>query len=563
MKRLTSWQRLPDIPQPAMSGRFAGVSGDALIVAGGSYFPKSLFEGGMKVISDRIDVLDRPNGRWKSVGKLERPLVQGASVGDASGLICVGGGDLERSYASVVRLRWTGAKLESDRLPDLPSPTAFLGAARLGTWLYALGGSVSPMATEALPGFWRLDRAARMPRWESLPSLPGPARIGASVTALSGAVYVFGGASLQRGADGKPARTYLRDSYRYRPDQGWSRLADLPLALVAAPVIAAGTDTILLLGGDDGANAARVQELKERHPGFSRQVLAYDTTRNTWSAASGLPAASGVLPIGLVTTNAIWWNDSIVIPGGEDRPGHRSPAVIAAKTLVQEKNGTMTAATLTQAPVFKSGSDGYHTFRIPALIPSNRGTLLAFAEGRRNGGGDAGSIDLLLKRSEDRGKTWGPMQVVWTDKGNTCGNPCPVVDVATGAIHLLMTHNLGDDHEKDIHAGTSKSSRTVWVTESADDGRTWTPPRDITETTKNKNWGWYATGPGVGIQISQGPHKGRLVIPCDHSEFGIGGTRSHIVYSDDTANPGDWAVRRWKARAMSVRWRNSPTGVCC
>jgi sialidase-1 len=193
----------------------------------------------------------------------------------------------------------------------------------------------------------------------------------------------------------------------------------------------------------------------------------------------------------------------------------------------------MNADTPAETVLFLANTEGYHTFRIPSLIPTKAGTLLAFAEGRKDGGGDAGAIDLVLRRSTDGGRTWGPLQVVWTDARNTCGNPCPVIDRDTGTIHLLMTHNLGDDHEAQIHAGTAKSSRTVWVTGSTDDGKTWAAPRDITATTKKPDWGWYATGPGIGIQIAQGPHKGRLVIPCDHSAKGTPGTRSHVLISDD------------------------------
>src|SRR5262245_20562598 len=89
-------------------------------------------------------------------------------------------------------------------------------------------------------------------------------------------------------------------------------------------------------------------------------------------------------------------------------------------------------------PVFQNGTDGYHTFRIPAVIAAKNGTLLAFAEGRKKGGGDAGDIDLVMRRSTDAGKSWGPLQVVWDDAENTCGNPCPVVDAADGRIHLLL-----------------------------------------------------------------------------------------------------------------------------
>lgn len=183
--------------------------------------------------------------------------------------------------------------------------------------------------------------------------------------------------------------------------------------------------------------------------------------------------------------------------------------------------------------VFVSGQGGYHTYRIPSLIATSRGTLLAFAEGRKAGAGDAGEIDLLLKRSADRGATWSPPQTVWNDGPNTCGNPCPVLDRATGTMWLLMTWNRGDDPEPRIIAQESRDTRRVFVTSSADDGVTWSAPRDITTEVKRTHWTWYATGPGTGIQIERGPHAGRLVIPCDHIEAGTRRYFSHVMFSDD------------------------------
>jgi sialidase-1 len=182
-----------------------------------------------------------------------------------------------------------------------------------------------------------------------------------------------------------------------------------------------------------------------------------------------------------------------------------------------------------EQPVFVAGQNGYHTFRIPSLIVSKAGTLLAFCEGRKQGRGDAGDIDLVLRRSHDGGRTWGPLQVLWDDKENTCGNPCPVVDRDTGTIFLLMTHNLGTDTEAALVDGKSKGSRTVWLTKSADDGRTWTPPAEITKEVKRPDWTWYATGPGIGIQTK----TGRLLIPCDNKVAATKARQSHVIYSDD------------------------------
>jgi sialidase-1 len=179
--------------------------------------------------------------------------------------------------------------------------------------------------------------------------------------------------------------------------------------------------------------------------------------------------------------------------------------------------------------VYIAGEGGYHTYRIPSAIVTPAGTLLAFAEGRRGGAGDAGDIDLVIRRSRDGGRTWTALQVIGDNGANTFGNPCPVIDRRTSTIWLLTTQNRGTDREKDIIAGTSEASRTVWVMRSQDDGETWSAPAEITASVKAPDWTWYATGPGVGIQTV----GGRLVIPANHAEAKTGIHRSHLFYSDD------------------------------
>ncbi len=187
-------------------------------------------------------------------------------------------------------------------------------------------------------------------------------------------------------------------------------------------------------------------------------------------------------------------------------------------------------AFIEQSEVFVSGEQGYHTYRIPSLIVTGKGTVLAFAEGRKNSRSDTGDIDIVLRRSLDGGQTWQPMQLVADHGPDTIGNPCPVVDRRTGTIWLLLTGNPGQDQEGGIIAGTSGGTRTVWVSTSRDDGLTWLPPRDITADTKRENWTWYATGPGCGIQLA----CGRMVIPCDHNVAGSKtDRRAHVIYSDD------------------------------
>ncbi len=186
--------------------------------------------------------------------------------------------------------------------------------------------------------------------------------------------------------------------------------------------------------------------------------------------------------------------------------------------------------------VFVSGRGGYHTYRIPAILRTSRGSLLAFCEGRRESRQDTGNIDLLLKRSTDNGRNWSEPILIWDDGANTCGNPCVVVNRATGEIILLASWNLGSDQEKEIIAGTSRDTRRVYLLSSLDDGITWSPPREITGQVKRQDWRWYATGPGIGIQLAGGEKKGRLVIPANHSfpEYYPAQTLgAHVIYSDD------------------------------
>jgi len=176
-----------------------------------------------------------------------------------------------------------------------------------------------------------------------------------------------------------------------------------------------------------------------------------------------------------------------------------------------------------QTDVFLSGSGGYHTYRIPGVVLTGEGTLLAFCEGRKTSSSDHGDLDLVLRRSTDGGRTWEPMQLVYEEGGNariTIGNPCPVVDRTTGVIWLPFCRNNDD----------------VLITHSRDDGRTWAKPVEITAHVKRPDWSWYATGPGHGIQLS----GGRLLIPCDHRDEQAkdakdwkGGGRSHVFFSDD------------------------------
>ncbi|MFI6438699.1 exo-alpha-sialidase [Streptomyces sp. NPDC050759] len=188
-----------------------------------------------------------------------------------------------------------------------------------------------------------------------------------------------------------------------------------------------------------------------------------------------------------------------------------------------------------QQILFRTDRDpGYACFRIPAIVRTTGGTLLAFAEGRVLDCGDAGDIDIVLKRSTDGGRTWGPLQVVSEGAGDTHGNPAPVVDRATGRVLLAETYNTGRTDGGNCRV---PCDRVPHLQYSDDDGLTWSASRDLSEEILPPRWNaWYATGPVHGIQLSHGLHAGRLVFGVNAETWdGSRITDGHaaLVVSDD------------------------------
>ncbi|MCX5557167.1 exo-alpha-sialidase [Streptomyces sp. NBC_00038] len=176
-------------------------------------------------------------------------------------------------------------------------------------------------------------------------------------------------------------------------------------------------------------------------------------------------------------------------------------------------NNAATEEIETSVP-FTAGQEGYASFRIPAVVATGSGTLLAFCEGRVGSRDDFGNIDIVLKRSTDGGRTWGPLQVAAENGEHLSGNPAPVV-LDTGRVLLVHVRNTALATEDAIRRGklSAADGRRVWVQHSDDEGLTWSRPADITAQTKKDTWRWYATTPGHALQLT----SGRVVVPANHS----------------------------------------------
>jgi cyclically-permuted mutarotase family protein len=380
-----AWDELPPLPpsagqtkQPGVAGPFAGVHHDALIVAGGANFPeKAPWEGGAKVWWDDIWVLERASDgalRWVTDKhfRLPRPLGYGVSVNVPEGVVCAGGHNADGCYADVFLLSWDphAREIRRTELPPMPRPLTFMAGALVGHTLYLAGGQHTMKGATASAVFWALDLShLEQPmacHWIELPPWPGPARIvpvaATQHTSDGDAFFLFSGRAPQPGR----ATEIFSDAYAFTPGtRAWRRLTNVGggsgVSVMAGTAAAAGEHEVLVFGGDRGELFRRLEQhdlaieelrkkltsddaaarastqraidehlaakkkLYETHPGFGREVLAYDVRRDAWRVVARAPLAPQV------TTVAVPWGDATVFPSGEIKPGIRTPGVMRAR----------------------------------------------------------------------------------------------------------------------------------------------------------------------------------------------------------------------------------------
>lgn len=205
---------------------------------------------------------------------------------------------------------------------------------------------------------------------------------------------------------------------------------------------------------------------------------------------------------------------------------------------------------LEKSDVFTAGTDGYALYRIPGLVVTAKGTVLAYCEARRVGTTDWDTIDIMLRRSTDGGKTWSERQKISDVPGPKSKNPVATAQKLGKSDDVTYNNAVAfPDHDGTVHMLYCLEYMRCFYIRSTDDGVTWSKPVEITASFEKfrseYDWKVLATGPAHGIQLK----TGRLVVPVWLST-GTGGhahrpSVTATIYSDDggkTWLAGDIAI---------------------
>ncbi|MEQ8220629.1 MAG: sodium/solute symporter [Arenibacter sp.] len=354
-----SIRNLPNLPAApgqeqslGYAGMLGGVHEGVIIAAGGANFPDALpWEGGQKKWSNSIYILS--DNAWQlAKTSLPYPLAYGASIGLPNGILCIGGNNNEETSNAVFLMSYD--KNTSDisiiNYPDLPEPLSNSAAVINGDYVYVIGGINNGKSTNA---FLRMDLKTKT-SWERLPDFPGPPR-GLHTAVVQEAteakkIFVVGGRNEVKGKLSEVIRTYL--SYNLKnntwQEEGEVLIDQKPRVLMGASAEAMGSMHLMIYGGSDeilfnqleqyglqiskeNKDSIRQNLIRSRnnilntHPGFSRDILAYNTITKKWFVHDSLDTK---IPVTALSFNHL---DDFLIVSGEISPGIRTPKVQAFK----------------------------------------------------------------------------------------------------------------------------------------------------------------------------------------------------------------------------------------
>ena len=206
---------------------------------------------------------------------------------------------------------------------------------------------------------------------------------------------------------------------------------------------------------------------------------------------------------------------------------------------------------LKKCTVFTAGDDNVNSYRIPSLLTAKDGTLLVFCEARRDSWRDKSRTDIVVKRSEDIGKTWSIMQDLTQGTTGAYMDPTPVLDSITGRIFLFTTFWPAEDH-------SGAKNRAILIT-SGDNGKTWSLPIDVTSAIIPAGYHIVGFGPGAGLQMSGERFKERLILPTRVVDFKRKSAHNVAIYSDNHGQT--WAMGGKGDTGDEFQIAESPAGT--
>ena len=357
------WKTIAELPpfrdqskSIGVAGPVVGIINNKLIVAGGANFPDKMpWQGGKKIYYNNISIFNKEKEQVfqeKIQNSLTSNIAYAANCITPLGVVYAGGENELGLSDKVYLLQWDEASnnLRQTKLPDLPVETTNGSLVCIDNTIYFLGGETLTNTTNQ---FYSLNLIKINQGWMTLPVLPKPlSNMVVVAQYLNGQkqIYLMGGRAKQKnGISDFSSDVYSFDIHL----KIWDKKKSLPYPLSAGTGAVFSEKYILLFGGDQGERFNKVEQtisninlekeqfkkenlisiknkLLESHPGFSNEILLYNTQKNIWLSNGFIPFNTSV------TTNLVQWGDEIIIPSGEIKAGVRTPRIISAKIILHE-----------------------------------------------------------------------------------------------------------------------------------------------------------------------------------------------------------------------------------
>jgi N-acetylneuraminic acid mutarotase len=343
-------------PHLGLAGAEAGIHRDALIIAGGSNFPEGMpWTGGPKRYYKTGYIFDMKQKKIVYADhtfELPFNIAYGGSCSTPFGVLILGGESEDGLSNKALLIQWdeSAKTIRTQILQDLPFPVTNASVTVHGTVVFLAGGETADGVSNK---FLCFDLSNRKGTWKILPSIPKPVSHAVMVVQNNGStncIYLMGGRRKNRGSTSE----FYSSTFRFNLKTNvWTEMKNLPYAVSAGTGVAHGRNQIFLFGGDKGETFNKIEALivainaegdslkrlqlneekikiQVAHPGFSRDVLMYDTVLDTWTCVGSIPFESPV------TTCAVKLNeDTVVIPVGEIKSGTRTPQILEGKFVIE------------------------------------------------------------------------------------------------------------------------------------------------------------------------------------------------------------------------------------